>query len=151
MTKRWRRFLVAVAFACGAIVAALAAARALAPGWLRGTIERAASEALCRELKIAGAFELSLSMTPTLMASDITLANAPWGSEPAMVHVGRIRISVDLASVWSGPVRIPDLAVDDVRVLLERDRDGTPNWAFATKPKGAPSTETSEKPLVVIE
>ena len=100
MTRRRRRFLIVIALAAGVIVAVAAGARAIAPGWLRGTIERAASQAIGRELKIAGAFDLSISRTPTVAASDITLANAPWGSEPLMVRAGHVKLSVDLLSLW---------------------------------------------------
>jgi uncharacterized protein involved in outer membrane biogenesis len=133
MTDRGRRFAIVIALAGGVIAVAAVAAKRLAPGWLRGTIERAAAEALGRELKIAGALDLSLSLTPTLAASNVTLANAPWGSEPFMARAGRISVSVDLISLWSRPVRVRDLAVEDVRVLLETDPQGRGNWAFETQ------------------
>lgn len=147
MTTRWRRILIAISLACGVIVVLLAGARAAAPGWIRGAIERIAGNALGRELRIAGDFDLSVSLTPSITASDVTLANAPWGSQPSMARVGRIRVAVDLASLWSGPARVRDLALDDVRVLLEADGEGQRNWAFATKPSGRPPT--TELPFVV--
>ena len=116
------------------MIAAGAAARAIVPGWLRGTIERVAGQAIGREVKIAGAFDLSLSLTPTLAASDVTLANAPWGSEPFMVRAGRIRISIDPVSLWSRPLRVRDVAIDDVHVLLETSPQGRGNWALEPKP-----------------
>ncbi len=150
MTQRWRRFLVLIALGAGGI-GAVVVARALAPGLLRGAIERTASQALGRELKIAGAFDLSLSLTPTLTASGVTLANAPWGSEPFMVRAGRVRISVDLVSLGSRPWRVRDLAVDDVHVLLEASAEGRGNWAFETKPATARPSEPSARPSFWIE
>jgi uncharacterized protein involved in outer membrane biogenesis len=128
MTTRRSRFLVVIVLAA-AVIAAAAAARAIVPGWLRGTIERAVGQAIGRELKIAGAFDLSISLTPALAASDVTLANAPWGSEPLMVRAGRVRVSIDLVSLWSRPLRIRDVTVDDVHVLLETSSEGRGNWA----------------------
>ena len=148
---RWRRFLIVIAFAAGVIVAVAAGARAIAPGWLRGTIERAASQAIGRELKIAGDFDLSISLSPTLAASDITLANAPWGSEPFMVRAGRARISIDILSLWSRPVRVRDVAIDDVHVLLETSPQGRGNWAFEMKPATGRPSAPPARPSFLIE
>ena len=148
MTGRFAR-LSFVAFVAGGLLVALAlGVRAAAPVWLRGAIERSASRALGRELKINGDFDLSLSLTPSLSASDVSLANASWGTEPSLVVVGRIGVAVDLASLWSGPVRVSEVAVDDVRVLLERGGDGLANWTFDIKPSAGQSSIVIEKAAV---
>ena len=144
MTGRYARISIVVLVAGGLLAALALGLRAAAPGWIRGAIERSASRALGRDLKINGEFELSLSLTPSLSASDVSLANASWGTEPSMVVAGRVGVSVKLASLWSGPVRVSDVAMDDVRVLLERGRDGLANWAFDIKPGAG-------KPSFVIE
>jgi len=140
MKGRFARISIVVLVAGGLVAAIALGLRAAAPGWIRGAIERSASRALARELKINGAVELSLSLTPSLSASDVSLANAAWGTEPSMVVVGRVVVSVKLWSLWSGPLRVVDLAVDDVRVLLERGADGLANWAFDLKPAGGKSS-----------
>ena len=145
MTTRRSRLLIVIVLTAG-VIALTAAARAIVPGWLRGTIERVAGQAIGRELKIAGAFDLSISLTPTLAASDVTLANAPWGSEPFMVRAGRIKISIDLVSLWSRPLRVRDVVIDDVHVLLETSPEGRGNWAFETKPATGRPSEPSAKP-----
>ncbi|HEX6851394.1 MAG TPA: AsmA-like C-terminal region-containing protein [Candidatus Polarisedimenticolaceae bacterium] len=134
MTVRRKRILIALAIAASAVAAIVLAARAVVPSWLQGKVEEVASRALGRELRIGGPFDVSYSGTPTLTAGGITLANLPWGSEPSMIRVGRIRVVVDLASLGSGPVRILDLEVDDVRLLLEADGDGRGNWVFPMPP-----------------
>jgi hypothetical protein len=142
--------LVVIVLTAG-VVALTAAARAIVPGWLRGTIERVAGQAIGRELKIAGAFDVSISLKPTLSASDVTLANAPWGSEPFMVRAGRIKISIDLVSLWSRPLRVRDVVIDDVHVLLETSSEGRGNWAFETTPATGGPSEPSAKPSFSIE
>ena len=134
MTGRFARISILVLVAGGFLAALALGLRAAAPGWIRGAIERSASRALGRDLKINGEFDLSFSLTPSLSASDVSLANASWGTEPSMVVAGHVGVSVKLASLWSGPVRVSHVAVDDVRVLLERSRDGLANWAFDLKP-----------------
>lgn len=96
----------------------------------RGTIERLVTHALGRRLSIAGSFEADVGFTTRLVAEEITLANAPWSSEPSMVQVSHISGSIDLWSLIRGPVRIDDLRVDEARVVLEVDAEGRANWEF---------------------
>lgn len=151
MTRRAKGLLIAVAVACVVLAAAAAGVAAFAPSWLRGTVERAASRALGRELRIAGPFELTWSLTPTLTAGGITLANVPWGSEPAMVRLGRVAVSVDLSSLWSGPVRVREIIVEDARVLLEADGEGRGNWMLDLEPAGERPREPSAGRRLVFD
>ena len=51
-----------------------------------------------------------------------------------MIQVGRVTLVVDLLSLWSGPARVRDLAIEDARVLLETDAGGQGNWVLAPEP-----------------
>jgi uncharacterized protein involved in outer membrane biogenesis len=151
MTKRRRRILVGLGIA-GALVAAIGiGAKALLPPWVRGKVEKLATQALGRDLKIAGALELSISLAPRVTAGDVRLANAPWGSEPSMLRVGRVTLVVDLRSLWSGPVRVRDLEIENARLLLEADGDGRGNWVFATGPAPQPPSGPAKRPAVTFE
>ena len=145
---RGRRLLWSVAAVAVAIAAATMAARLFVPRWVHDWIERAGSEALGRDLRIAGSFDLSLSLRPTLEAEEVTLANAPWGTEPAMIRVARIKIAVDLRSLWVPPVRIDDLEIEGVRIFLESDPEGRGNWELARKPP--PASPPGDRPPVVF-
>ncbi len=152
-----RRLGILVAIGCLAAIACAVAAIALrsyGPPWLRGTIERSAGEALGRELKIGGAFRVSYSLTPVLVAEDVSLANAAWGSAPEMVRVARLTVSFDLRSLRSRPLRVPELEVEGVRILLETDADGRGNWIFAgRRPSSPPAVgvddELARVPVVI--
>ena len=135
MTGRRRKILGWLAVVGAALVAIVFAAREFGPSWLRGAIERKATQTLGRQLSIAGRFDLSFSPTATLTAGDVTLANAPWGSEPAMIRARRLRVDFELASLWSGPVRVQNIELEDTRVVLERDGGGTGNWELALPPR----------------
>src|SRR5512139_1956505 len=112
MTKRRKRLLFALATVSAVIAATAAGVVAFVPSWLRGTVERVASHALGRDLRIAGPFAVSWSRTPTLTAGGITLSNAPWGSQPAMARAGRVTVSIELRSLWSRPVRVREVIVE---------------------------------------
>jgi uncharacterized protein involved in outer membrane biogenesis len=148
MTARWRRLLIAGSVAGGAILVVAAGCAAAAPGWIRGTIERVAGAALGRELRIAGGVDVELSLTPSLTASGVTLANASWGSQPEMARVGRARVSVELGSLWSGPLRVRELTVENVRVFLESDGQRA-NWQFALPARTAAKAAPGELPAVI--
>jgi hypothetical protein len=148
LIARRRRLVIAFGIAC-AITAAL---------WLRGeallgaVVERIATRALGRDLRIDGPLDLSLSRAPRVTARDVRLANASWASDPTMIHVGRVTIQVELASIFSGPVRVLDLELDETRVLLERGGDGGGNWTFgAGKKPAAPEPGPRKPPPVVVE
>lgn len=149
MTGRRRKILGWLAASLAALVAILFAAQEFGPSWLHGTVERIASRKLGRDVSIAGRFDLSLSWTPRLTAGDVSLANAPWGTEPAMVRFRRLMVVVDLASLWSGPIHVRELELDGARLLLERDGDGHGNWALALAP--GPPPETPQPPRLEVD
>jgi len=153
---RRHRWLWILAVTAAIVIGAVAVGvRTFLPSWVRTRIERDGSAALGREMRIAGAFTLSLSrsLTPTLLAEGVTLANAPWGSEPFMVRVARVKASVDLASLWTSPVRIKELEIEGVRILIETGPAGRGNWSFETKPAPDPPQppEASAHPPVVFD
>ncbi len=138
MTQRRRGLRIALAIAA-AVLAALAAiaigVRTQLPSWLRGTVERSASQALGRELTIAGPFDLTLSLTPRVVARDVRLANVASGSEPTMLRAERVTVVLDLVSLWSGPLRVRGLEIENARLILEADGEGRGNWLFARAPE----------------
>jgi AsmA protein len=94
----------------------------------RSNIETAVTEATGREFRIAGEFEVMVFPTPSVLAEDVTLANAAWASDAPFLTAGHVSATVDLWSVFSGPVRIRELRLQDVELLLEENEDGDANW-----------------------
>ena len=97
-------------------------------GSYRSNIETAVTEATGREFRIAGEFEVTVFPAPSVLAEDITLANAAWASDAAFLTVEHVSATVDLWSVFSGPVRIRELRLQDVELLLEQNEGGDANW-----------------------
>ena len=139
MDFRVRRKLLTIAGICIAVpIAVIAVALAYLQfadlSGHRGLVERLASGALGRELRIAGDFSPDVGLTTRLVATDVTLANPPWTLEPAMVAVERIDLSLELLPLLFGKVRIPELTLDGARVWLESDAEGRANWRFNAGP-----------------
>ena len=96
-----------------------------------------------RELTIQGPVRLGWSLTPTVAMEDVSLANLPGLSRPAMAHVARAEARLALWPLLSRRVEVLGLTLVQPDVLLERDAQGRPNWVF-TKPPAAPSAPQAQ-------
>ena len=126
-----RRFLIVIAALPVVLVLAALLYLGLADlGVYRDDLERAVSEALGRELAIDGEFDLRISLSPRVVANQVTLANPAWSDEPSMVRVDHIDLTLSLWSLLSGPVRVRDVKIQGARVVLEQNAAGKANWDF---------------------
>ena len=67
-------------------------------------IARKVSEKTGRELVIAGDFDLSISLSPSIVADDVTFQNAAWGSETEMLKLGHVEAEVELFPMLTGDI-----------------------------------------------
>ncbi len=81
-----------------------------------------------RAVTIAGPFSFHVGLEPSLTASDVRVANAPWAAQPDLVRIGRLEVQVALRPLLSGTLLIPRLVVQDADFELESRADGTTNW-----------------------
>jgi len=96
----------------------------------RDSIAKAASEALGRPVTLEGALRMKISLEPALHIGGVRIANPPGFSTPAFATLGDARAKVDLKPWLQGRLRIENLEASNVRVSLERLRDGRANWVF---------------------
>jgi uncharacterized protein involved in outer membrane biogenesis len=104
--------------------------------WLRPPLADYLSARLDRPVRIDGDLHVVLSRQPLITAEFVSLGNTSWGSEKMMGRARRIAVRVDLQSLWNPPVQIPEIALTQPNVLLERNADGEVNWQF--KPSDQP-------------
>jgi uncharacterized protein involved in outer membrane biogenesis len=97
----------------------------------RGVIEAEAKKATGRDLVVAGPIGLGISMTPSIEVSDVSFANADWGSRPAMATIERLDLQVSLADLLGGEINVQRLILVGPDILLETDAEGRGNWDFA--------------------
>lgn len=90
-----------------------------------------------RDLAITGDLSLSLLPAPTLTASGVSFANAPGGSDAAMVRVEDLDVRVALGPLLAGEVRVESVRLVRPRVVLEVLPDGGGNWRVAPRSSGA--------------
>jgi uncharacterized protein involved in outer membrane biogenesis len=131
-TRRfWRIFAATLGSAVLLIAIALAVLRiVLPPQQLSQWLAEHVSAASGRDFRIHG--DLSVRILPTIavVADDIELANADWGSRPEMVKLRRAAFEVELWPLLQGVTRILGISVEGVDLLLETDAQGRVNWAF---------------------
>jgi uncharacterized protein involved in outer membrane biogenesis len=109
----------------------------------RPKLEELVSNATGRAFAIDGAFELDVLPHPRIVAEDVTLANADWGSPMPMVSVGHFAVDVGLWSLIAGPIHVRSLVLRDVDVLVETSESGDSNLALGD---GTPSESADPDP-----
>src|SRR5215471_9033494 len=108
----------------------------------RSLIADQVKQATGRDLKIAGDLKVGLSLTPTVAVDDMTFANAPWGSRPAMATVKRFEAEMELLPLISGDIRVKRVVLKGADILLETNAKGLGNWAFGQAGAGAQPAAT---------
>ncbi len=83
-----------------------------------------------RDVQIQGAFDLSIGFSPSIVAEDVSIANASWGSRPAMLTARRLEVKVSLFPMLSGRVETQRLVIEGADLLLETNPKGESNWPF---------------------
>ena len=96
-------------------------------------ISDAVTDATGRQLVIKGDLTIAISLQPEIVVTDLALANASWGSQPEMAHVGQLRIRFELLPLLRGDVNVTRLKLVDTEVLLETNAAGQANWQFGHK------------------
>ncbi len=92
-----------------------------------------------------GELQLGWRRGLVIRAYDLTLANAPWGSRPRMLAVGRVEARVAFWPLLAGEVRIDRIGLESLDLLLETGPAGEGNWDFA----GAPAPGNA--PLIKLD
>ena len=114
---------------------------------LKPLVARMVEDATGRKLILDGEINLEIGLLPSLVVTDVTFANAAWGSRPQMVKIEKIEVQVRLLPLLFKDVQLKRIGLAGVDVLLETDPNGQGNWEFiagdrsagkagAFKPKG---------------
>ena len=149
----WRIALVVL----GAVILLLAVAyvaltRAFPPSRLAALLADEVQAATGREFRIAGGLSFQLLPAIAVVAQDVSLGNAPWGSRREMATVRRAAFEVAVAPLLQGQLHVLSVAVDGADLLLETDQQGHPNWIFSERAKStdaSPAPGSANAPLAV--
>lgn len=104
-----------------------------------------------RELTIAGPVGLTWSLIPTIALNDVSLANPPGMSRPAMAHAARVEVRIALLPLLSRQVEVRGVTLVEPDLLLERSASGQPNWLFTpVAPAAAPGPTAASAPRMQV-
>jgi len=119
-------------------------------GSFKPQIERWASEKTGRQVSINGELHMNLARHSSVVAEDIHMSNAAWAEHAEMISIGRVEVRLDLRSVFSGPIIVELIDLDDAKLLLARPDDGDPNWTLP-KQEAEQQEEHPEKKGILFE
>ena len=116
-----------------AVILAVLATPFLIPlNMYRAPLERAASAALSREVKINGSLHLTVYPEIGLSLSDVTIANLPGARDPQMIAADNLVVGAHLMPLFSGRLEVTELVLQKPVIHLEVGKSGTPNWSFGS-------------------
>ncbi len=94
-----------------------------------------------RELKILGAVEMEVSLTPSIVLEDVHFQDADWAGGDDMVSMSRFEVQVELWPLISGEIAIKRFVMIDPVIVLRRDAKGLGNWELEDRAKAAEAAE----------
>lgn len=95
---------------------------------LKPYVERQVTEKTGREFMIRGDLDVSLSLNPRISVEGLSLANAEWGTEQPMLAVDKLSFRIDLWKLLLGDIVLPEVAISQPKIILEKSADGKRNW-----------------------
>jgi hypothetical protein len=115
---------------------------------LNPLVARMVEEATGRKLSLEGKVNLEIGLMPTLVVTNIALANVSWGSQPQMIEIEKLQAQVRLLPLLHKDVEVNQIGLFGVKVLLETDANGQENWNFlaADSDAGSPG---ARKPVEI--
>lgn len=98
---------------------------------LKPQIEAHLERVLGRDVTLGGNISASFLPEPHLEANDVTIANAPGGAAPNLLHLKTLQGQIALVPLLSGRLVVKGLKLVEPVVTLERMKDGAFNFSFA--------------------
>lgn len=138
----------------GVVVAGLVATPFLLPlDVYRAQLERAASTAIGRDVRIRGPIKLTVYPELGISLSDVSIANVPGGKDPEMLSAESVLVGAELMPLLSRRLEVTEVVLQKPVAHLEMSRNGVANWrlgdmgAPAPKPaapaQGAPAADAA--------
>jgi uncharacterized protein involved in outer membrane biogenesis len=118
---------------------------------LKPRVAQLVEDATGRRLHLGGEINLAVGLLPSLVVTDVALANAAWGSQPQMIKIRKLEVQVRLLPLLFKTVELKHIDLADVDVLLETDLKGRKNWEFSGAERSAKSFGAFEPANIGID
>ena len=127
--------------AAGIVLLAVIAAAALYAGGGRAlawAVNHPLSTIIGREVHVDGPVAVHWGHPARLVAEDVHVANASWGSQSEMFSARRIEVELYPHTLLRGPTRITLVSLEGAKLLLETSKKGEHNWDFGGAKSSTP-------------
>lgn len=114
----------------------------------KGYIEDLVYQNTGRKLTMNGDAKIGLSLVPTLVINDVTLANPEWAENPYMAKLGKLEVEFSLGALLHKKIDIKKFILIKPEIYLETSKNGQNSWDFAvpnTKKKTAQAQPSQQK------
>ena len=105
-------------------------------------------DATGRKLTIEGDIDIALGLRPTLVAQNVGLENAGWGTRSDLARVKRLEAQVAFLPLIRGKLDFAHLVLVEPEVIVEFDSSGTSNFTFDTSSPDEESSPIPPPPLI---
>ena len=122
------KFITIVLMICAVVL--IAGHYALTSKWTRGLLAQQISERIGRTLTIDGDLSIDWAMVPRIRIQHIKLANASSNLSPYMAEIDELGMSLDVLEILKGHIVIPDIALIQPKLRLEKYSATENNWNF---------------------
>ncbi len=113
--------------------------------WIRKKTGEYVSGITGRQFSIDGSLDIDFSLHPVISANDLHLENTSWASNPELAYVHKLRISIDLFSLFSDQVALHYIELEGLRLALEENDQGEVNWdLFSSSEQEQEGQETDD-------
>src|SRR5262245_18502157 len=147
---RFRTLILWSAIACGILALAFAIfILTFDLNQYRRPLEAAASEAFGRPVTLGGPLTLAASLSPTITAEQVRIANPAWASRPYLAETARAEIEIDLLPLLRDQLVVRKIGLDGGDILFEETADGANNWTLGGKTGELPNIPPLRNPLTI--
>ncbi len=119
-------------------------------GVFKPQLEQWVSQTIGRQFSIDGRLDIHLGRTVTISAEDIHVQNIGWAENADMLTVGRLAAQVDLWSLYSQPIVVDLVDIDDVTLTLAENEAGEKNWEFEDVTGSSQTSGPAESAIGVL-
>jgi len=109
--------------------------------FLKARLSAAVLDQTGRDLVVDGPLRLDLGRQTTIEARGIRFSNADWADAADMVSLGRLRVTIDVPSLFDDVPVIPSLLLEDCDIRLEKNEAGEANWDVLPEARDEPKRE----------
>jgi uncharacterized protein involved in outer membrane biogenesis len=142
---KWLVLLLLIVIVAAGGLAAYAVHALTAEERLKPALASALESATGHPATVAGPVGVKLSLVPTLVIENVSIANPPGFSRPDLIRIGRVELSLALLPLLHRRVEVDHIALSQADLLLESLPAGQNNWARGTEGARSPAASPAPK------